>query len=113
MKFMWFHLMPYTELPEDFRDAHPSVWGFLRLFLAPGMGHCGGGPGPDTFDALGALDKWVTQRTAPDKIIASHLANGFADRTRPLCAYPLQARWNRSGSSDDAGSFTCKAVIHR
>jgi feruloyl esterase len=103
----------YFERVQSAMGGSKQIAGFLRLFLAPGMGHCGGGPGPDTFDALGALDKWVTQRTAPDKIIASHLANGFADRTRPLCAYPLEARWNRSGSSADAASFTCEAVKHR
>lgn len=79
----------------------------VRLFMAPGMGHCGGGPGPSTFDALGALDKWVTGNAAPDKIIASHSSNGAVDRTRPLCPYPQIARWNGTGSSDDAKQFTC------
>jgi Tannase and feruloyl esterase len=83
--------------------------GFIRLFLAPGMGHCRGGPGPDTFDALGALDKWVTEGAAPDRIIASHAKDGAVDRTRPLCPYPLVARWNGSGSIDDAAAFTCAA----
>jgi Tannase and feruloyl esterase len=87
--------------------------GFLRLFLAPGMGHCGGGPGPNTFDALGALDKWVTQGTAPDKMIASHSTNGTVDRTRPLCPYPLEARWNGKGNVNDAASFSCAAAVQR
>ncbi len=80
---------------------------FVRLFLAPGMGHCGGGPGPNTFDTLGTLDKWVTQGVAPDKIIGSHAAGGKVDRTRPLCPYPQIAKWNGSGSSDDAAQFVC------
>jgi hypothetical protein len=65
---------------------------FFRLFMVPGMGHCGGGPGPNTFDALGALDQWVEHGKAPEKIIASHIANGVTDRTRPLCPYPQVAR---------------------
>ncbi len=81
---------------------------FARLFMAPGMGHCSGGPGPNTFDALGALDKWVSQGVAPDKIIASHSSNGVVDRTRPLCAYPQVAVWNGKGSSDDAAQFVCQ-----
>lgn len=82
---------------------------FFRLFLAPGMGHCGGGPGPNTFDALGALDTWVTQGIAPQKLIASHSSNGAVDRTRPLCPYPQAAKWNGAGSPDDAASFSCAA----
>jgi feruloyl esterase len=83
--------------------------GFLRLFMVPGMGHCGGGPGPNTFDALGALDRWVTQGIAPDRIVASHSTGGAVDRTRPLCPYPQVARWNGVGSSDEAASFACAA----
>jgi len=80
---------------------------FFRLFMAPGMGHCGGGPGPNTFDALSALDKWVTEGEAPEKIVASHSSEGKIDRTRPLCPYPLVARWNGTGSRDDAANFAC------
>ena len=83
--------------------------GFVRLFLAPGMGHCSGGPGPNTFDALEALDVWVTRGEAPDKIVASHSTNGKVDRTRPLCPYPQVAVWNGSGNIDDASSFVCAA----
>jgi feruloyl esterase len=80
---------------------------FARLFLAPGMGHCGGGPGPNTFDSLGVLDRWVTSGTAPDRIVASHSIDGKVDRTRPLCPYPQVARWDGSGNIDDAASFSC------
>ena len=86
---------------------------FFRLFMAPGMGHCGGGPGPNTFDAMGALDKWVAQGTAPEKIVASHSTNGNVDRTRPLCPYPQVARWKGSGSTDDAANFTCVSPTPR
>src|SRR5205085_3148127 len=80
---------------------------FYRLFLAPGMGHCSGGPGPNQFDALGALETWVEKGAAPDKLIASHSTSGKVDRTRPLCMYPQVARYKGTGSSDDAASFSC------
>ncbi|HYL34958.1 MAG TPA: tannase/feruloyl esterase family alpha/beta hydrolase, partial [Bryobacteraceae bacterium] len=70
---------------------------FYRLFMVPGMQHCGGGPGPSSFNMLEALDQWVDHGVAPDKIIASHLTNGTVDRTRPLCPYPMEAHWTGSG----------------
>jgi len=81
---------------------------FARLFLAPGVNHCGGGPGPDQFDALGALESWVEQGVAPERIVASHLTHGAVDRTRPLCAYPRVAVYLGRGSTDDAASFACR-----
>jgi feruloyl esterase len=86
-----------------------KVLSFFRLFMVPGMGHCNGGPGPNTFDALGALDQWVTNDAAPERIVASHSSNGSVDRTRPLCPYPQVAKWSGSGSIDDAAQFTCVA----
>ena len=81
---------------------------FARLFMAPGMLHCGGGVGPSTFDALGALEHWVEHATKPAHIIASHSTNGVVDRTRPLCPYPQVATYKGSGSIDEAASFVCK-----
>ena len=78
-----------------------------RLFMAPGMNHCGGGDGPNTFDMLGALEQWVEKGKAPDQILASHSTNGKVDRTRPLCPYPQVARYKGSGSTDDAVNFAC------
>jgi feruloyl esterase len=78
-----------------------------RLFLAPGMGHCSGGEGPNQFDALAALERWVERGTPPDSIEASHATNGRVDRTRPLCPYPSVATYKGSGSVDDAVNFTC------
>ena len=77
--------------------------------MAPGMGHCGGGEGPNTFDMVDALERWVEQGTAPDRIVASHLTNGKVDRTRPLCPYPQVAQYKGSGSTDDAANFVCTA----
>ena len=80
---------------------------FYRFFPAPGMGHCGGGAGPNTFDMLSALEAWVERGTTPDFIPASHATNGHIDRTRPLCAYPAVARYQGTGSIDDAKNFSC------
>jgi feruloyl esterase len=81
----------------------------VRLFMAPGMGHCAGGEGPNTFDEVKALEQWREHGTPPARIEASHSANGRVDRTRPLCPYPQVARYAGSGSTDDAASFVCKA----
>jgi len=79
-----------------------------RLFMVPGMGHCGGGDGTSTFDMVSALDQWVVEGKAPDKIVASKVVNGAPVRTRPLCPYPQVATYKGSGSTDDAANFRCK-----
>ena len=81
----------------------------VRLFLAPGMGHCGGGEGPSVFDKVGPLERWVEQGKAPDVLPASHVADGKVDRTRPLCPYPQVARYKGAGSIDEAMNFECAA----
>jgi len=80
---------------------------FFRFFPAPGMGHCGGGSGPNAFDALGALEQWVERGVAPEVLIASHSTGGQVDRTRPLCLFPKQPRYKGTGSIDEAASFEC------
>jgi feruloyl esterase len=87
--------------------AQASKW--VRLFMAPGMGHCGGGEGPDTFDTIGVIEQWVEQGNPPGRIIATHHTGGKVDRTRPLCPYPEIARYNGSGSSDESSNFTCRS----
>ena len=76
-----------------------------RLFMVPGMNHCGGGTGTDQFDKLGALENWVEKKQTPASITASR-ANPV--RTRPLCPYPQVASYKGSGSTDDAANFVCK-----
>lgn len=81
-----------------------------RLFMVPGMNHCGGGEGATTFDMLSALTQWVEQKKAPDQIIATKAAaNGQPERSHPLCPYPEVAVYKGSGSPDDAANFSCKA----
>ena len=81
---------------------------FVRLFMAPGMLHCGGGPGPNTFDAVSALEQWVEDGRKPASLLASHATNGAVDRTRPLCPYPQVATYKGTGSIDEASSFSCR-----
>jgi feruloyl esterase len=83
--------------------------GEIRLFMVPGMGHCGGGDGPSTFNAMDALSQWVEKGKAPDQMAASHSTRGVVDRTRPLCPYPQAAAYKGSGSTDDTANFSCKA----
>jgi feruloyl esterase len=82
----------------------------VRLFLAPGMGHCAGGEGPNVFDKVAPLEKWVEQGKAPDMLIASHATDGKVDRTRPLCPYPQVIKYKGTGSIDDAANFACAAA---
>ena len=80
-----------------------------RLFMVPGMLHCGGGDGTSTFDMLSAIEQWVENNKAPATIPASKMDNGTVVRTRPLCPYPKEAVYNGSGSTDAAANFTCRA----
>jgi feruloyl esterase len=91
---------------------------FVRLFMAPGMMHCGGGPGPSDFDSIGAIEQWREKNQAPETMIASRYApnpaaamtgdTGPALSTRPLCAYPKVAYWNGKDSPDEAKSYACR-----
>lgn len=82
---------------------------FFRLFMVPGMSHCGGGVGPDRNDAVTAVINWVEKSKAPDTIVASKVVNSQVVRTRPLCPYPQVARYSGQGSIDDAANFRCVA----
>jgi feruloyl esterase len=98
----------YNSVVEKMGDSSKTS-GEIRLFMVPGMAHCAGGEGPNTFDMVSALEQWVEKGKAPEQIVASHSQNGAVDRTRPLCPYPQVARYKGSGSIDDAANFTCAA----
>ena len=105
---------------EDSRD-------FFRMFMVPGMLHCGGGPGANAFgqslpqatplsnapdnDILSALERWVEHDAAPERIVAVKYVNDQPSqgilRTRPLCAFPKVAVYKGTGSTDDAANFEC------
>ena len=93
----------------------------VRLYMVPGMGHCGGGPGANQFGQAGvahadpqhdidaALEIWVEKGTAPGTIIASKVDKGKVIRTHPLCPWPAVAKWKGTGSADEAENYTCSA----
>jgi feruloyl esterase len=93
----------------DFVGGLANARDSFRLFMVPGMDHCGGGDGPNTFDSLGAIEEWVEAAKAPDQIIASRIREGKTERTRPLCPYPQVAKYKGTGSTDDAANFSCSA----
>jgi len=89
----------------------PQASSFTRLFLMPGVLHCGGGSGCDEVDWAVVIRSWVEQGEAPSRIIARKLSDTQVLRTHPLCAYPMTARYNGTGSTDDAAAFTCREAI--
>ena len=76
-----------------------------RLFMVPGMFHCGGGTNVDRIDPMTSIIEWVETDTAPDSLIASRVENGKVTRTRPIYAYPNVARYKGEGSTDEARNF--------
>lgn len=82
---------------------------WLRLYMEPGMGHCGGGPGPDQFNKMGVIERWREAGQAPEAILATHVTGSTVDMTRPLCPYPQVAVYKGVGSTNDAASFACRA----
>jgi hypothetical protein len=90
-----------------------GVQRFYRLFRAPGVGHCGGGSGPQPQNLFGALVDWVENGVAPETILAINGPASAPTRTRPLCPYPQTAIYNGSGSTDDAANFHCGGNLER
>ncbi len=104
------HITPQGTL--EYYDAMRQAMGdvtvdrFARLYLLPGVAHCGGGEGPDTVDLLTPLMAWVEGGTPAGEVIASKIVNGSVTRTRPVFPFPTVARYVGSGSIDDAANFT-------
>jgi feruloyl esterase len=80
----------------------------IQLYMVPGMNHCQGGVGTDTFDKIAAIEEWIARGRAPAHIVASHMTEGKVDRTRPLCPYPQVAVYKGTGSTDEAANFSCR-----
>jgi feruloyl esterase len=87
----------------------PKQDDWLRLFMVPGMAHCGGGPGPNQVNWMAALERWRESGTAPDRLIASRISDNRVSMTRPLCPYPQVAQYTGVGPTNDAANFVCKA----
>ncbi len=101
-------LIRYYARLADTSGGMTSTQQFARLFRIPGMNHCMGGPALDTFDDLTAIEDWVEKGIAPDRLVATGAS--FPGRSRPLCPYPQISKYKGSGSTDDAGSFSCTNV---
>ena len=82
--------------------------GFIRLFMAPGMQHCGGGAGPNQVNYMAIMERWREGNAAPDTMTAYHVTNNRVDMVRPLCPYPAVAQSKGTGSANDAANFVCK-----
>ena len=116
---MWHGFADQLIVPEgsiDYYDAVTDQMGgkykhtqkFARLFMAPGVGHCGGGNGPQPQGLFDAVVDWVERGHEPDTILASKTLSSGVTQTRPLCPYPAFAQWTGRGSSDDAANFVCR-----
>ena len=86
--------------------AH-NIENSYRLFMIPGMDHCRGGNGVNSFDSISAIEQWVENHQAPDRIPGSRIVDAKPVRTRPLCPYPQVARYKGTGTTDDALNFVC------
>jgi len=115
-KLLWYHgwmdgasplqSVKYMKAVEETVGAEQAQRS-MRLFTMPGVGHCGGGTGCDTFDKLAELDRWVESGNAPERIVASKVQDGKVVRTHPLCAYPEVAKYKGTGDLNDAANFDC------
>jgi len=116
-----YHIRWYKELAEE-NGGLAETKAFARLFMVPGMNHCGGGIATDQFDMLTPLVDWVEHGVAPERVVArTNPSNSQlailntpvpANRSRPLCPYPSYARYNGAGSIDDAANFHCASPHH-
>jgi feruloyl esterase len=101
-------VVSFFEQGQDRTQALADVQRFYRLFMAPGMAHCGGGTGPNTFDMQAVLEDWVERGIAPDRVVATRSVNGVVDRLRPLCPYPQVAVYTGQGDTNDEANFACR-----
>lgn len=99
------------------RAVGPKLAANTRLFMLPGVGHCGGGSGPDTVDYFSEIDRWASSGSAPERLVATKyekpfaafgLDGGKALRTRPACVWPKTPHYKGSGSTDESESFVCR-----
>ena len=87
----------------------PEQEDWLRLFMVPGMTHCGGGPGPNQVNWIAALERWRESGIRPEQLIASRVNDSYrVDMTRPVCPYPQVTQYNGVGSTNDAANFACQ-----
>jgi feruloyl esterase len=116
-KLLMYHGWNDTAIaPENSINYHASVLkkmgnkqeDWYKLYMVPGMQHCGGGPGPNQINWMGAMERWREGGAAPEQVIATHVTGPTVDMTRPLCPYPQVATYRGVGSVNDSASFSCK-----
>jgi feruloyl esterase len=100
------HTVSYYKAVLDKMGKNQDDW--FRLYMEPGMAHCGGGNGPDQFNKMGVIERWREAGEKPEAILATHVTATTVDMTRPLCPYPQVAVYKGAGSTNDAASFSCK-----
>ena len=109
----WFSPLDTLQYYQSLADANggaDNVAQWSRMFLVPGMGHCGGGLALDHFDMLTAVVDWVERGAAPESVIAT--GSAFPGRSRPLCAYPKHAQYKGNGDTENARNFQCQGPTH-
>lgn len=105
----WFSPLDTLDYYKSLAATHggaDKVAEWSRMFLVPGMAHCGGGPSLDHFDMLTAIVHWVQNGAAPDSVMAT--GSAFPGPSRPLCAYPKHAQYTGTGDTQDARNFRCE-----
>ena len=107
-------MLYYEKLADLTKGGYAELRKNVRLFMVPGMQHCAGGPGPNTFPLLETLDRWVSDGAAPSQILATKFKNDRradgVERTMPLCNFPEQAKYKGTGDINDAANWTCSAT---
>jgi hypothetical protein len=98
----------YDDVVNTLGGGYQHTQDFARLFMAPGVAHCGGGNGPQPQNLFDYVVNWVENGVAPETILATQTLSNGTTRTRPLCPYPDVAVWTGQGSSDDGANFVCK-----
>jgi feruloyl esterase len=114
-KLMMYHGWADGNSPEEsinyyravLQTVGPQAGNSMRVFGIPGMGHCSGGAGCDSFDKLAVIDQWIETGKAPERIVASKSSAGKVTRTHPICAYPKVAVYKGTGSTDEEENFVC------
>ncbi len=105
----WFSPLDTFDYYKDMAAANggfEAVSKWSQFYFVPGMGHCGGGPGLDQFDFLGAMVNWVEKGIVPRSVLATGKA--YPGRSRPLCPYPKHAHYKGRGDTEDANNFECR-----
>jgi feruloyl esterase len=105
-----FNSINYYRSVEARLGGSDAIDNSYRLFMVPGMMHCGNGDGANQFNAMAVLERWREKDIAPDAIVASHVSQGVVDRTQALCPFPQVAVYSGNGSTRDAANYVCKVV---